>query len=375
MRRDNELCYAMFHGYKIYKTGQIVSPHGKILTSSRFGNGQLYVSLWIDMKMKKFNKAELVYNSFSDTPFNSNTQTMSYLNGDRCDCSYDNLVVIPKRNYYSITQKASVIKRAVLQKDLAGVEYVQYGTYRIYRSGDIVSQHGNLIKTTCTPGHLPMVALRINGKQTCKSKARLIYNTFSEIPAGQRDKIIHVNGDEDDYSFDNLRVLNSDESKREYIQGKMEENSEKEDTDCVFYGCYRLYRSGEIVSPKGNAITPYTLTYHHSHVKLKIDGKMTPKCKAHLIYNAFSPEPVDFRKYVARFKDGNTDNCDYDNLVVIPRKECIKSSGKALFTPEMKRVIIDEYMEMVVAGTASMYKLACKYNCSMSTIVKIIHRA
>lgn len=375
MRRDNELCYAMFHGYKIYKTGQIVSPHGKILTSSRFGNGQLYVSLWIDMKMKKFNKAELVYNSFSDTPFNAKTQLMEYQNGDRCDCSYDNLVVIPKRNYHPASQKKVVKEKAILQKKLSDVEYVQYGDYKIYRTGDIVSPYGNLIKTTYSTGRSPMVALRIDGKQTCKTKARLIYNAFSPEPAGSHEKIIHINGNEDDYSFDNLRVLNTDESKKEHIQRKMKESSSREDADCVFYGCYRLYKSGKIVSPKGHTITPYTLTYHHSHVKLKINGKMLPKCKAHLIYNAFSPEPVDFKKYVARFKDGNTDNCNYDNLVVIPRKECIKSSGKALFTPEMKRVIIDEYMEMVVAGTASMYKLACKYNCSMSTIVKIIHRA
>lgn len=371
MKKNKENNYVMFENYRIYRNGQIESKNHS-LKPMRRGNGQSYVMLTINGIQKRCNRAVLVYNAFSATPFNNDNQSMQYKNGNYDDCSFENLVALPKAKKCSHTAAARLRaqNKKVLLEQLQETEYVMFGDYKIYRTGDIVSKHGNIIKSQYRRPPIPYVSLCINGKYNWFPKSRLIYNAFSPEPVGRSKFIVPINGNYDDCSFGNLRAVTRNEYRMINIDSSVEED------DYVFYDCYRIYKNGNVVSPHGHIIAPYSLTHPKSHVKLQINGKSQPRCRAHLVYNAFSPEPADFNKNVVRFRNGDYDDCSYGNLQLVPKKEYMAhNTGRSIFTQEERAQIIEEYREMVISGNPSMNKLARKYNCSMSTIIKIIHSA
>lgn len=144
-------------------------------------------------------------------------------------------------------------------------------------------------------------------------------------------------------------------------------NEEKRD----YYG-YSVYKNGIIMSLKGEPLSPYTATYKNSHVNMTINGKKTKKNRAILIYNMFSEKPLD-RKHIIRFKDGNSDNVAFDNLMPVTRKEYYHSiglNGKSRMTEEEKDEIRRIYENR--NNSVSIRDLCIKYGCSLLTIQKIL---
>lgn len=89
----------LYHGYQIYRDGRIISKSGKEISSYFFTYANSHVSLTIDGKKVKKNKAILIYNLFSDTPLDTTMYVLRFKDGDTSNAAYDNLYLISRREY------------------------------------------------------------------------------------------------------------------------------------------------------------------------------------------------------------------------------------------------------------------------------------
>ena len=144
-----------------------------------------------------------------------------------------------------------------------------------------------------------------------------------------------------------------------------------ETTNIAMFHGYKIYQNGDIVSPHGNTLSAYTLTYPGSHITIKIKGKMHKRNKARLVYAAFSKEKVNLNQYIIKFKDGDTYNTAFSNLYLVSRKEYYMEKecrGQTKFTDDVRREIRMDYQ----TGEFSIRKLCSKYQCSLLTMQKIL---
>lgn len=153
----------------------------------------------------------------------------------------------------------------------------------------------------------------------------------------------------------------------------------------IFYG-YRVYKNGDVFSPTGKKLRRITVNYEDSHVLLFINGKHIKKRAATLIYMMFHDD-YDPKKIVW-FIDGNTKNITLNNLIQITRREYLELKNikeqMKIFSRIESENIKKEYINSLNANLKkdsgklmcphlSYSKLAKKYNCSLSTIQKIIN--
>ncbi len=147
--------------------------------------------------------------------------------------------------------------------------------------------------------------------------------------------------------------------------------------ETIDYHGYKVYRTGEIITPKGYESKGYFFTYPFSHVSIKYDGKTHKVLRAKLIYELFSRSKVS-GKYIIRFKDGDSRNCDFDNLYLESRKDYVKKTpgaNKRKFTKQKETRIRNTYYDEnrnKRADAPSIRELASKYKCSITTIQRIL---
>lgn len=151
-----------------------------------------------------------------------------------------------------------------------------------------------------------------------------------------------------------------------------EEIKKISENEAVYCG-YKICRDGTIISPYGKILSPYFFSYPYSHITIRINGKTFKKNRAVLVYNAFSAKDFDYRKNVMIFKDGDSQNASFENIDIISKKEYYlktsgKHTGKEVFSEKIKKTIRKEYQN----NESSMRKLSYKYDCSLSTIQKIL---
>ena len=144
------------------------------------------------------------------------------------------------------------------------------------------------------------------------------------------------------------------------------------DQDCFYYYGYKIYRNGDILTPKGNELKGFFYTYPGSHIKLKIDGQYKTINKAKLIYMLFSGQDTTItNKYYILFKDNDSTNTSYDNMYLGSRSEYAKlkgCDGKPKFSDKEASQIKSKYENSQI----SLRKLAQEYDCSLVTIQKIL---
>jgi len=150
----------------------------------------------------------------------------------------------------------------------------------------------------------------------------------------------------------------------------MESNILKESDTCFNYFGYKVYKNGQIISPKGNELKAYDITHPGSHVTLRVDGKIIKLNKAKLIYTLFSGCKTNITtKYFICYKDGDETNAEYENLYLTPKKDVLKrNSGKSKFSEKEKEKIKKDYEIHHI----SLRLLARKYECSLLTIQKVL---
>lgn len=86
-----------YHGYEIHKSGIIKAPTGRTVQPYAFTYPYSHVTLKIDGKEIKKNKAILIYNMFSPIPFNVHNDVIQFRDGDSKNASFENLYTITRK--------------------------------------------------------------------------------------------------------------------------------------------------------------------------------------------------------------------------------------------------------------------------------------
>lgn len=89
-----------YHGYLVYRNGKIFSKRGKEIKSYYFTYPHSHVSLNIDGKVVKKNRALLIYNLFSECPADTTLYVLRFKDGNTSNADYDNLYLATKKEYY-----------------------------------------------------------------------------------------------------------------------------------------------------------------------------------------------------------------------------------------------------------------------------------
>lgn len=150
--------------------------------------------------------------------------------------------------------------------------------------------------------------------------------------------------------------------------------------ETIDYHGYTVFKDGKIKTPKGFESRGYYFTYPFSHVSIKYDGKTHKVLRAKLIYELFSGKQVS-REFIIRFKDGNPENCSFENLYLESRKEYVErtpNANKRKFTKQKETRIRNTYYDKdgkKKADAPSIRELAKKNGCSITTMQRILQRA
>lgn len=96
----------LYHGYQVYRNGRILSKRGREIKSYYFTYPNSHVSLTIDGKVVKKNKALLIYSLFSGTPVDTYLYVLQFRDGDTSNASFDNLYLKTKQDYYRECKKS-----------------------------------------------------------------------------------------------------------------------------------------------------------------------------------------------------------------------------------------------------------------------------
>lgn len=86
-----------YHGYEVHKNGTIKAPTGRTVQPYAFSYPYSHVTLKIDGKEIKKNKAILIYNMFSPVPFNIHNDVIQFRDGDTNNAAFANLYTITRK--------------------------------------------------------------------------------------------------------------------------------------------------------------------------------------------------------------------------------------------------------------------------------------
>lgn len=100
MQDNKEKDMVLYHGYRVYRDGRVLSQRGKELKSYYFTYPNSHISLTIEGKVVKKNKALLVYNLFSDVPADTALNVLRFKDGDTANAAYDNLYLVSRKEHY-----------------------------------------------------------------------------------------------------------------------------------------------------------------------------------------------------------------------------------------------------------------------------------
>ncbi len=90
----------LYHGYRVYRDGRILSKRGREIQSYYFTYPNSHVSLTIDGKVVKKNKALLIYNLFSEAPADTSINVLRFKDGNTANADFDNLYLVSRKEHY-----------------------------------------------------------------------------------------------------------------------------------------------------------------------------------------------------------------------------------------------------------------------------------
>lgn len=144
------------------------------------------------------------------------------------------------------------------------------------------------------------------------------------------------------------------------------------------YHGYKFTTDGKIYRPNGKRVTPYKGT-----VKIVIDGKRRTLKIARLMYEAFNGEKLP-NGCIIHLSQGDENHPRLDDIEILDRKEYFQKHPEWMTQKRIPANIVEKireeynYNERKKHGFKGKYRfptyndLATKYNCSKSTIYKII---
>lgn len=98
--REETTDMAQYNGYTLCRDGRILSPRGKALNAFSLTYPGSHVTMNIEGKNVKRNRAILIYNAFSEEPVDTTKFVVRFKDGDTYNASYDNLYLVTKKEYY-----------------------------------------------------------------------------------------------------------------------------------------------------------------------------------------------------------------------------------------------------------------------------------
>lgn len=158
----------------------------------------------------------------------------------------------------------------------------------------------------------------------------------------------------------------------------------KENKNYVMYHGYKICEDGSIYSPRGKKLKRTKVYHKESHYTLKIDGKSQRRTASRLIYSMFADD--NDPKKIIEYKDGNSKNIAFSNLVQVTRAEHSKNMGTNKKIKRFSDEVEDEIRLLYygtkevpqrepnvrIEGRVSYSFLQKRYKCCRSTIYNIL---
>lgn len=95
----------LYYGYTITKNGEIISPTGNSLNAYYFTYPYSHVTLKINDKSVKLNRAILIYELFSGEELKRNTFVIQFRDGNPANASFDNIYPVSKKEFWDEKQQ------------------------------------------------------------------------------------------------------------------------------------------------------------------------------------------------------------------------------------------------------------------------------
>ena len=114
-----------YYGYLITRNGEIISPSGNLIHSYNFTYPNSHVTLRINSKSVKKNKAILIYELFSGERLQRNKYIIQFRDGNSDNAAFDNLYLVSRPEYWSLIKKEIPWEDVVSRKS----KKKKYGKY------------------------------------------------------------------------------------------------------------------------------------------------------------------------------------------------------------------------------------------------------
>lgn len=92
-------------GYTILRDGRIINCFGRELHPYFFSYPDSHVTLRINDKVYKKNRAVLIYDTFNDKPFDRKNNVLVFKDGDKGNPAFDNLKEISRKEFYALNKE------------------------------------------------------------------------------------------------------------------------------------------------------------------------------------------------------------------------------------------------------------------------------
>lgn len=111
---DNEFYY---YGYRILRSGEIISPMGRMLNAYFFTYPYSHVTMHINGKNIKKNRAMLIYELFSGSEVQKHKYIIQYRDNNSNNAAFDNLYLVNRSEYWQKLGEQKQMGRPVFTKE------------------------------------------------------------------------------------------------------------------------------------------------------------------------------------------------------------------------------------------------------------------
>lgn len=299
--------------YKVYENGDIYEENDKVEPFYNSKHQTNFISL-MDKDGIKSNQlvGKIVYESFVDK-MKSNYK-LKYKDGNKMNFNINNLDMVHKFGKNEELNIESTIDKNTKWKYIPNYN----DRYKIYENGDVYEEN-TLIKPFIHKIYKVKTVgiLDTNGIKRCLIVARLVYTVFiGDIDL--KEDVVYKDSDSNNIHVSNLQ-------KQPKYTNRIENEIKSE--DCVegvkwkyidgYNNKYKIYENGTIYDGNEKIIIFMHKTLKIPFASFTKGGKSCSYSIARLVYETFIAKIKDGTKL--KYKDGNNQNYNLNNLEVIKR--------------------------------------------------------
>lgn len=102
-----------YYGYRIMRDGRVISPLNKVISAYFFTYPYSHITMRINGKVIKKNKASLIYELFSGEKIMKRKQIIKFKDGDSQNTAFDNLCLINRPEHWEELKKTRVLGKPI----------------------------------------------------------------------------------------------------------------------------------------------------------------------------------------------------------------------------------------------------------------------